>query len=226
MAAQSADIEIGLLIYNAAFSAIGPFLETSLEDHLRELDTNCRTPLALGLTFGRPMAERRRGGILLMSSLSASQGSALLANYAATKAYNMILAEGLWDELREHGVAVLACCAGATATPNYLASLEAHPGGRAAPAMAPAAVVAEALAALGKQPSLVPGHANRRGSIRHASPAPRATAIRLMGRVTPRLISSRLCRPAPIAAAQSRSEPKLIPTGLGEIYIPAPFSGP
>ena len=50
------------------------------------------------------------------------QGSPLISNYAATKAYNMILAEGLWDEFRESGVDVLACCAGATRTPNYLRS--------------------------------------------------------------------------------------------------------
>ena len=57
-----------------------------------------------------------------MSSLSARQGSPYIANYAATKAYNWILAEGLWEELRRQGVDVLVCCAGAISTPNYDAS--------------------------------------------------------------------------------------------------------
>jgi len=46
----------------------------------------------------------------MMSSGSATQGVAYVASYAATKAYNLILAESLWDELREHGVDVLGSC--------------------------------------------------------------------------------------------------------------------
>jgi short-subunit dehydrogenase len=46
------------------------------------------------------MAARERGGIVLVSSLSATHGSPLIANYAATKTYNLVLAEGRWGELR------------------------------------------------------------------------------------------------------------------------------
>src|SRR5713101_7529815 len=44
--AATADIEIGLLLYNAALSIIGPYLETSLEDLLNEIAVNCRAPLS------------------------------------------------------------------------------------------------------------------------------------------------------------------------------------
>src|SRR5512142_152244 len=44
---KTADLEIGLLVYNAAYSAIGQFLDTSLDSHLKEMETNCRAPLAL-----------------------------------------------------------------------------------------------------------------------------------------------------------------------------------
>src|SRR6476620_442538 len=37
IAENTKDVEIGLLIYNAAFSAIGAFLERSLEDHVKEI---------------------------------------------------------------------------------------------------------------------------------------------------------------------------------------------
>ena len=57
-----------------------------------------------------------------MASMAAAQGSPLVATYAATKAFDLVLAEGLWDELGAHGVDVLACRAGATRTPNYEAS--------------------------------------------------------------------------------------------------------
>ena len=77
---------MGLLIYNAAYSAVGPFAERCLEDHLREIDTNIRTPLAMVYRFGQGMLERGRGGVILMSSMSAFQGSAYISNYAASKA--------------------------------------------------------------------------------------------------------------------------------------------
>src|ERR1041385_832446 len=60
------DLEVGLVIYNAAFSAVGPFHNYSLGDHLREIDTNIRTPLALTYLFGERMLAQKRGGILLM----------------------------------------------------------------------------------------------------------------------------------------------------------------
>src|SRR5689334_7819986 len=44
-------VEIGLLIYNAAFSAIGPFLERPLEDHIKEINTNAYTPLQMIYLF-------------------------------------------------------------------------------------------------------------------------------------------------------------------------------
>jgi uncharacterized protein len=182
LAERTAGLEIGLLVCNAAFSVIGPFLERPLAEHLLELDTNCRTPLALAHTFGRGMAERGRGGIILMSSLSAAQGSPLIANYGATKAYNRILAEGLWDELRERGVAVLACCAGAIATPNYLASIQDRPVGRTA-SMPPARVAAETLAALGRGPTVIPGRGNRLAAFFMSRLLPRRTAVLMMGRV-------------------------------------------
>jgi short-subunit dehydrogenase len=181
VAGHTGDIEVGLLVYNAARSVIGPFFAQPLDQHLNELDVNCRAPLTLAYTLGQRMLERGRGGIVLMSSLSAAQGSPMIANYAATKAYNQLLAEGLWDELRGQGVDVLACCAGATTTPNYLASAPKRGGATAATAMSPRGVVAEALAALGRQPSVVPGGANRLAAFVMRRLLPRRAAIAIMG---------------------------------------------
>jgi short-subunit dehydrogenase len=179
--AAAAGLEVGLLVYNAAYSRIGPFLDQTLEDKLRILDVNCRGPLILADELGRAMAERGRGGIVLMSSMAAMQGSPLVATYAATKAYNLVLAESLWDELRDRGVDVLACRAGATRTPGYEASKPAVESG---PVMEPAAVVEAALGALGKTPSVVPGLANAAASFVMGRVLPRRAAVRIMGRVT------------------------------------------
>jgi short-subunit dehydrogenase len=175
--------EIGLLVYNAAHSKIGPFLDGNLEDHLRTVDVNCRGPVALSLALGRPMAERKRGGIVLMSSLAGSQGTPMVATYGATKAFNLVLAEGLWDELKQNGVDVLACRAGATRTPGYEAS---QPSG-SVPMMDPEPVVAAALARLGRGPSMVPGGFNRFVAFVMGRLLPRRVAVSVMGNATRKL---------------------------------------
>jgi len=158
------DLEIGLLVYNAALSPIGPFLANDLAPALRALDLNCRTPLALCHAFGRDMVARGRGGLLLMSSMSGLQGTPLIATYAATKAFDLVLGEGLWEELRHAGVDVLSFCAGATRTPNYEASTPRTLSRLAPAVMEPDAVAAEALARLGRCPSAIAGRGNRIGS--------------------------------------------------------------
>ncbi len=178
----TSDIDVGLLVYNAAISMIGPYLQTSLQDHLNEIAVNCRAPLTLSYILGQKMVKRRRGGIVLMSSLSSSQGSALITNYTATKAYNRLLAEGLWEELRTQGVDVMACCPSAVSTPNYLASAP-RSGRISASTMTPHAVVTETLAALGKQPVIIPGWSNRLANVFMQRVLPHKTAIKLMGRV-------------------------------------------
>ncbi len=115
-------LEVGLLIYNVGLSLIGTFLHRTLEEHETILNTNCRTQLLLTHYFGAKMKERGKGGIIIMSSLAGFQGTAMVAHYAATKAYNRVLAEGLWEEFKPYSVDVLSACAGATATPNYLNS--------------------------------------------------------------------------------------------------------
>jgi short-subunit dehydrogenase len=181
IAEQTRDLEVGLLIYNAALSIIGPFFEQPLDQHLSELDTNTRAPLALAYLLGQSMRTRRRGGIILMSSLSASLGSALIANYAATKAYDQVLAEGLWDELRAHGLDVLACCASTIVTPNYLASQPKRSRFNSFGALSPEAVVTETLNTLGRQPSLIPGRSNRLAAFFIRRVLPRRVAIQMMG---------------------------------------------
>jgi len=181
--AATCDIDIGLLVYNAAISMLGPYFEIALEDHLKEIAVNCRAPLTLSYLLGQHMLKRRRGGIILMSSLSSSQGSALITNYSATKAYNRLLAEGLWDELRTQGVDVLTCSASSISTPGYRASTPRGSGRISVSAMTPRAIVSETLAALGKQPVIIPGWTNRLANIVMQRLMPHTTAIKLMGNV-------------------------------------------
>ena len=181
------DREIGLLVWNAALSVMGPFLDQPLDAHLMELEVNVRSPLRAVHALGGRMVGRRRGGIILLSSLSGMQGTALIANYAATKAWNRVLAEGLWWELGKKGVDVLACVAGATDTPGYRSSAPAPGSDGNVPVQSPDVVAAEALAALGKRPSIITGIRNRLAAAFLARMLPRMAAVKLMGRTMDRI---------------------------------------
>lgn len=175
-----ADREVGLLANVAGLSYVGEYLDAPVENLARQIAINCRAPLLLSHHFGRLMRERRRGGIIFLSSASAYQGTALVANYAATKAYNLILAEGLWEELRLSQVDVLGFSPGATNTPGFHKDSPRYQA-VSMPYMEAAPTVAEALAALGKTPSRIAGGSNRAAAFLTGHLMGRKGAIKLFG---------------------------------------------
>ena len=178
------DLGVGLLVCSAGLAPIGPFLDQRAEDLEEALATNCRAPLLLSHSIGRQMSRRRRGGIVLVSSLSGLQGTAMVAAYAATKAFDLVLGEGLWEELRHEGVDVLSVCLGPTRTPGWERS-RPRLGGLLAPrVMEPEAVVDETLAALGRGPSAVMGGINRVTAQVTRRLLPRRLVVAAMGRAT------------------------------------------
>jgi short-subunit dehydrogenase len=181
---ETRDLDVGLLVYNATFPVIGPFLERPLDEHMRLIDVNCRAPLRFVHHWGRRFGQRGRGGILLMSSMASFQGTPYISHYGASKAYNLVLGEGLWYELRDAGIDVTVCCAGATDTPNFRASLGSRTAPSFPPVMEPGGVVKEALGALGKRPVIVPGRMNRLAAFLMRRIVPRRVSISMMGRAT------------------------------------------
>lgn len=149
-------LDIGLLVYNAgAEHGVGAFLDRPLRDARFLVDLNCVGVVTLTHLLGRPMLERGRGGIVLMTSGAAMAGAGYIATYAATKAFELLFAEGLWQELQPRGVDVTAVVAGATDTPSMHAANE-HFASRADLAD-PRDVVLEALDWLGRGPWIGPG---------------------------------------------------------------------
>ena len=174
------ELEVGFAVFNAAHAPRGQFLDLALEDQLRSVEVNCRGPLTMTHVLGKRMAARGRGGLVLMSSLTAFSGSPFIATYGATKAFNLVLGEGLWFELRSRGVDVLACAAGATLTPGFKrASPDGEPG-----MLEPAQVVEEALGRLGRTGVMIPGAFNRFASFLMRRILPRRTAVGILGRRT------------------------------------------
>ena len=162
LAALDDELRIGVSVYNAGYAPIGAFLEMTLEDKLTVIDVNARGPLIWSDVLGRRMVERGRGALILMSSIAGFNGSALVATYAASKAFDTVLGEGLWEELGHHGVDVMVCAAGSTLTPKFK---EATPADKvaSASAMEPEDVVRETLDELGRRsgPTFIPGRFNR-----------------------------------------------------------------
>lgn len=182
-----ADLDVGLVVYNAAFSPVGSFLEIPLDEQLRAVDVNVRGPISMAHGFGRRLAQRGRGGIVLLSSLTAFQGSPFVATYGATKSFVLSLAEALWLELAPSGVAVLGVCAGATRTPAYLR----RSAGRTPGELEPERVAREAFDQLPRGPFMIPGRFNRIASWTMRRLLPRRTTIRIMGSQTRKLTRSR-----------------------------------
>jgi len=187
----SSEHEIGLFVYNAALSVVAPFLDTSLEDKERMVDVNVRGPLVTTHVFGRAMAARGRGGIVLVSSLTAFWGSPWVATYGATKAFNLSLGEALAHELAERGVDVVVSCAGATRTPGFVDLV----AGREAPSsMEPEAVARETLRALPSRTAFVPGAGNRWAQLLLSRVLSRKLAIRIMAGHTKPLLRRGVAR--------------------------------
>jgi short-subunit dehydrogenase len=112
------DLEVGLLIYNAGASTCNePFLDADLADFQKVVDLNVTRMMEMVQLFGRPMAARHRGGIMIVGSLSGYMGAERHSVYAGAKAFSRMFAESLWLELREHNVDVLELVLGVTRTP-------------------------------------------------------------------------------------------------------------
>jgi len=174
-------VQIGLLVYNAAFAPIGLFKNTS-EDHLAlSTAVNVKAPLLLTKLLSESMIQRKKGGIVLMSSMAGAQGSPNLVAYAATKSFNIILAEGLWKELKPQGIDVLTCCAGAILTPGYK---QAEKTKQAIGTMEASKVAEQTLDALGKGPVIIPGAINKIGHFMLTRLLSRKTAINIMSKNT------------------------------------------
>ena len=118
IAAATDGLDIGLLIYNAGASdRTNMFLDNEIDYSCQQVALDCVGPMALTRHFGSAMRERGRGGIVIVASLACLAGSATLAVYSAVKAFQLNFAEGLWAELRPHGVDVCCTPLGMTYTP-------------------------------------------------------------------------------------------------------------
>jgi short-subunit dehydrogenase len=160
---ETEGLETGLFVYNAGGDdSSGAFLDKDLGTHLELVQRNCASVLEAAYRFGGPMVARGRGAVVLVTSGAAWAGGARLAPYGATKAFDLLLAEGLWAEWRGRGVDVLGLVLGATDTPSMRRFFDPL-GGYRGNVADPADVAEEALEHLADGPTWIFGSDNPTG---------------------------------------------------------------
>jgi short-subunit dehydrogenase len=114
--ADSASMDIDLLVNNAGVGTFGPFAESDPDAELAQIRLNVSTLTHLTRLVLPGMLRRGRGRILNVASTAAFQPGPKMAVYFATKAFVLSLSEALHEELRPHGIRVTCLCPGPTRT--------------------------------------------------------------------------------------------------------------
>ena len=152
--------DVSVLVNNAGFGVTGALVGAEREKLLAMVDLNCRAVLDLCLLYAPAMAERRNGAVLVTASVGGHIPVPSMAAYGATKAFDRLLAEALWAELRPLGVDVLAVSPGPTTTAFAERAQFQVQELDSALYMAPETVVEAAARALGRGPAVVTGWSN------------------------------------------------------------------
>jgi short-subunit dehydrogenase len=171
--------EVGLVVYNATGSFLGPFLDEPPEHAREQVAINVSAVLGVCEHFGRAMVARGRGGIVLMSSGAGVAGTAGLAVYSATKAFQLTLAQALHLEWQGLGVDVLGVVGPAIDTPNFRRSFDHDPDALPHPPLPPDEVARDVLDALGQEMEIMPGAPNRE-AYRFLSALPRVEQAQML----------------------------------------------
>lgn len=113
---------IGLLINNAGFGKYGEFPSVDKQRLLDMVLVNCAAVVHLTHLFLPGMMARRRGDVLILASTASFQAVPFISTYAATKAFDLLFAEGLAEEMKPYGIRVCALCPGSTETEFHAVS--------------------------------------------------------------------------------------------------------
>jgi len=155
------DLNIGLVVSNAGTGNSGEFLSHDRQLLQATLRLNTMAHLDVAHHFGRKLAQRGKGGMILVGAMGAEIGIPRMANDGAAKAYVHSLGEALHYEFKPLGVHVTVLPPGPTDTP-VLMKLGFDPRTMPMRPMSVEQCVSEGLDALKENRSrVVPGRLNR-----------------------------------------------------------------
>jgi hypothetical protein len=118
-AVSSRGIDVDVLINNAGMFFFGEVADADPARAAAMLALHVTTPSLLCTRFTAGMRARRRGHVLIVSSISAWRDFPGIAYYGSTKKYLRGFARALRSELAPYGVVVTCLCPGPTATGLY-----------------------------------------------------------------------------------------------------------
>jgi short-subunit dehydrogenase len=161
LADATRDLDIGLVVSNAGTGNPGEFLKLDRRLLQETLRLSTMAHLDIAHHFGRKLAERRRGGIILAGAMGAENGVPCMANDGGAKAYVHSLGEALHYEFKPLGVCVTVLAAGFTDT-EMIEKFGLDPKTMPLKPMTVEQCVSEGLSGLIKNRSrVVPGRLNR-----------------------------------------------------------------
>ena len=118
--AAAAGLEVGLFISNAGADTNNSlFLDAPLSAWRDLIQRNVSAVIEATYGFAKPMRDRRRGGVILMSSGAGLGGAPRIAIYGGTKAFDLTFAEALWGEFKSYGIHVIAGVCPPMNTPSF-----------------------------------------------------------------------------------------------------------
>ena len=115
-------IEIELLINNAGFGQYGEFHSIEKQRLLDMVQLNCHAVVHVTRLYLPEMVARHSGDILILASTASFQAVPYISTYAATKAFDLLFAEGLAEEMKPYGIHVCALCPGSTESEFHVVS--------------------------------------------------------------------------------------------------------
>jgi short-subunit dehydrogenase len=111
---QQKQLPIEVLANNAGFGKYGEFFRADSQRLMEMVQVNVAAVVSLTHLYLPAMAERRSGYVLIVASTAAYQAVPYISTYAATKAFDLMFAEGVAEEMRGYGVRVCCLCPGST----------------------------------------------------------------------------------------------------------------
>jgi len=116
---QERELKVEVLVNNAGIFVYGEVVATDTLSIRTILQLHMSTPVLLCRLFGSDMAEKQKGYILNVSSISAIMPYPTISLYGPTKGFLRQFTRALRTELKGHGVSVTCLIPGATATALY-----------------------------------------------------------------------------------------------------------
>lgn len=158
---EARNVSIDILVNNAGYGILGDFSHNEIQQELGMVDLNCRAVVDLTRRLLPSMQQRKKGAVIIVSSVVGALPVPWFSTYAATKSFDLYFGESLHAELHGSGVSVLTVLPGLTETEFQAVSGAGAKRDYSGSARSPDQVVASALSALGKKSIIVDGTMNK-----------------------------------------------------------------